>query len=237
VNAHFQNGIAECAIWDLSESARKQLLHARACWPAAVHFALWPYALCNATLLRNSLPVLEDGTSRLKLFSSIRVGCNMKHVHTFACPVFALQNALASGKSLPRWSPRTRLVLNLGPSPNHARNVYLVLNLMTGCVSPQYHCWFDDFFEMTRHGGPDVSNTICWQQLAGLSCAAQLLSDLARPMQFSTVLQTIPLENRPDVLDDFSVPQVDFDVLIDGESFADREYKLPWSESLYLNIE
>jgi hypothetical protein len=30
VNAHFQNGIAERSIGDLSESARKQLLHARA---------------------------------------------------------------------------------------------------------------------------------------------------------------------------------------------------------------
>jgi hypothetical protein len=84
VNAHFQNGIAERAIWDLLESARKQLLHTCARWPAAVHFALWPYALHNATLLHNSLPMLEDGTSRLELFSSIRVGCNMKHVHTFA---------------------------------------------------------------------------------------------------------------------------------------------------------
>jgi len=82
VNAHFQNGIAERCIRDLSESARKQLLHARARWPQAVHFALWPYALRNAALLHNSLPVLEDGTSRLELFSSIHVGSNMKHVHT-----------------------------------------------------------------------------------------------------------------------------------------------------------
>jgi hypothetical protein len=36
-----------------------------------VHFALWPYALCNVNLLHNSLPVLENGTSRLELFSSI----------------------------------------------------------------------------------------------------------------------------------------------------------------------
>jgi hypothetical protein len=71
VNANFQNGIVERAIRDLLESARKQLLHARARWPAAVHFALWPYALRNAALLHNSLPVLEDGTSRLELFSSI----------------------------------------------------------------------------------------------------------------------------------------------------------------------
>jgi len=146
VNAHFQNGIAKHSIHDLSESTRKQLLHARIRWPQAVHFALWPNALRNAALLHNTLPVLEDGTLRLELFSSIHVGSNMKHVHTFGCPVFALQNALASGKSLPRWSPRARLGLNLGLSPTHARNVYLVLNLTTGCVSPQYHCRFNDFF-------------------------------------------------------------------------------------------
>ena len=101
VNAHSQNGITKRSICDLSESACKQLLHARARWPQAVHFALWPYALRNVALLHNTLPVLEDGTSRLELFSSICVGSNMKHVHTFGCPVFVLQNALASGKSLP----------------------------------------------------------------------------------------------------------------------------------------
>jgi hypothetical protein len=71
VNAHFQNGIAERVIRDLADSARKQLLHARSRWPSTVHFALWPYALKNTALLHNSLPVLEDGTSRLELFSSI----------------------------------------------------------------------------------------------------------------------------------------------------------------------
>jgi hypothetical protein len=224
VNAHFQNAIAERLIQDLSERACKQLLHVRACWPAAVHVALWPNALRNAAPLHNSLPVLEDGTSRLELFSSIQLGCNMKHVHTFACPVFALQNAFALGKLLPRWSPRARLGLKVGSSPTHARNVYLVLNLMTGCVSPQYHCRFDDFFERTCHSGPDVSNTICWQQLAGLSRVAQILSDLTRPsMQSSTVSQTIPLKNRPDDLDEFSMPQVDLDVEIDCESLADGE--------------
>ena len=83
-----------------------------------MHFALWPYALRNTTLLHNNLPVLEDGTLRLELFSLIRVGANMKHMHTFGCPVFALQNVLALGKQLPRWLPRARLGLNLGPSPN-----------------------------------------------------------------------------------------------------------------------
>jgi hypothetical protein len=71
LNVHFQNEIAEHTIQDLLERARKQLLHACASWPAAVHFALWPYALCNAALLHNSLPVLKDGKSMLDLFSSI----------------------------------------------------------------------------------------------------------------------------------------------------------------------
>ncbi len=165
-----------------------------------MHFTLWPYALRNAALLHNSLPVLEDGTSRLELFSSIRVGCNMKHVHTFGCPVFALQNALASGNQLPRWSPCAHLRLNLGPSPMHVRNVYLVLNLITGCVSPQYHCCFDNFFKTTCHGGPDVSGTICWQQLVGLDQATTILSKVSAPIQRSVMYpgtpseDTIPLE-------------------------------------------
>ena len=144
VNAHFQNGIAERAIGDLSESARKQLFHARACWPAAVHLALRPYALHSAALLFNALPVLEGGTLRLKQFSSIQVGCNMKHMHTFDCPVFALSSALAAGNSIPKWLPRACIGLNLGLSPMHVWNVYLVLNLHTGLVSPQYHFCFDD---------------------------------------------------------------------------------------------
>ena len=130
--------------------------------------ALWPYALRYVTYLHNTLPVLDDGTSRLETFSSIRVGMKLGHMHTFGCPVFALQNELSSGKTIPHWSPQARLGINLGPSPPHARNVYLILNLHTGCVSPQFHCRFDDFYETVKHGGPDVSVPSIWQQLAGL---------------------------------------------------------------------
>jgi hypothetical protein len=69
VNAHFQNGIAKKAIRDLSEGARKQLLHARQRWPAAILLSLWPYALRNACFLHNTLPTQEDAMSRLEAFS------------------------------------------------------------------------------------------------------------------------------------------------------------------------
>jgi hypothetical protein len=97
----------------------------------------------------------------------------MKHHHAFGCPVFALENDLAAGRPILHWSPHARLGVNLGSSPSHARNVYLVLNLHTGCVSPQYHCRFDNFFETVRHGGPDVSVPLVWQQLSGLTAMAQ----------------------------------------------------------------
>ena len=106
VNAHFQNSRAEKAIRDLSESARKQLLHAQARWPSAIHLSLWPYALRTEVALHNTLPTLEGGTSRLELFSSIRVGIKLRKLHVFGAPVFALSNELASGSSLPKWSPR-----------------------------------------------------------------------------------------------------------------------------------
>jgi hypothetical protein len=57
----------------------------------------------------------------------------------------------------------------------HVRNKYLVLILSTGLVSPQYHCCFDDFFEMMKYGGTDVTVSSTWQQLAGI-CATKAFS-------------------------------------------------------------
>jgi len=86
VNAHFQNGIAERAIRDISESARKKLLHAYPRWPAAVHFALWPYAVWNSVLLHNSLPVLEDKHQGWNCLAQFVLGA--------ICGIFTLSHAL-----------------------------------------------------------------------------------------------------------------------------------------------
>jgi hypothetical protein len=91
-------------------------------------------------------------------------------MHTFGCPVFALQNALAAGHSIPQWNPRARIGLNLGPIPTHARNVHLVLSLTTGLVSPQFHCRFDDFFETCKYGVSHAGTQSTWQYLAGFKC-------------------------------------------------------------------
>ena len=167
VNAHFQNGIAEKAIRDVTEAARKMLLHAKLRWPSAMDLSLWPYAMRYATYITNYTPIC-DGKSRIELFTNSDVGTSLKTFHTFGCPVFALNNELAAGNALPRWSPRARMGLNLGASPNHARNVNLVLNINTGLVSPQFHCKFDDFFETTRFNQAEASTAAPWRRQARL---------------------------------------------------------------------
>ncbi len=73
----------------------------------------------------------------------------------------------------------------------HARNIYLVLNLSTGLVSPQYHCCFGNFFETMKYGRPDVSVSSTWQQLARSGHANKipcqgLLQTLHSPMSTKT---------------------------------------------------
>lgn len=135
VNVQFQNGIAEKKLRDLSEMARKQLLHAKARWSSAIHLCLWSFALRNAAYIQNSMPSAHNnGLSPIEIFSRATVSPNMKRHHTFGCPVFALDNNLQSGKSLPHWNARSRIGINLEHSPGHSSSVPLVLNTTTGIV-------------------------------------------------------------------------------------------------------
>ncbi len=59
INAHFQNGIAEKVICDITEAARKALLHAKVHWPLAVDLSLWPYAMRNAVHIHNTAAVVD----------------------------------------------------------------------------------------------------------------------------------------------------------------------------------
>jgi hypothetical protein len=103
----------------------------------------------------------------------------------------------------------------------HARNVYLVLNLIAGCVSPQYHCCFDIFFETTRHGGPDVSGTICWQQLMGLDRATTILSEVSALIQRSVMYPETPSKDTVP-LKEISVIPPFHEFAVDDQSISDR---------------
>ena len=126
------------------------LLHAKGRWPTAIHLALWPYAMRMAVHVHNNVPNNPDGSSRLEVFAQISGVPKASHYHTFGCPVFALTTEAESGKAK-KWAVRSVLGIYLGPSPQHAGSVSLVLSLTTGNASAQYHVGHDDFFETTRY--------------------------------------------------------------------------------------
>jgi hypothetical protein len=164
VNAHWQNGLAERHIRVHQEMARTMLLHAKRRWPKAVETYLWPYALRMASDILRHTPRF-DGKIPMALFSQANVAPAKRHFHPFASPVYVLDSEMQQGKgySKRKWTERARVGLYLGPSPQHARSVHLVLNLQTGFVSPQFHVSFDDHFETTRGGAADLLPKPLWQ--------------------------------------------------------------------------
>ena len=146
VNAHHQNGKAEKKIRDLQDMARTMLLHAKQRWPSAITANLWPYAVRMAGDVSNMSPD-DNGLSPMDMFTQLTLSPRVKHSHTFGSPVYVLDSRLQSGRSLPKWRTKARIGIYLGTSPRHSRKVALVLNMMTGHVSPQFHVVFDDLFE------------------------------------------------------------------------------------------
>ena len=170
VNAHFQNGIAERRIRDLQERTRTSMLYAMNKWRKMVIINLWPYAMRHANDIANATPRKGQELSPLELFSGVQIAPKLRHFHAFGCPTYVLDNALQSGQGAPKWKERSRLRVYLGPSPNHARSIELVLNPRTGHMSPQFHIKFDDFFETVQAKVTDVDAPDPeWKYLSGFA--------------------------------------------------------------------
>lgn len=122
-----------------------------------------------AVYIYDTVHVLFNGRSNIELWSGVNVRFCMKDTHDFGRPVFALQNDLAVGNTIPKWFLRSCLGLNLGPNPNHTQIVNLVLNLYSGLVSPQLYCCYVDFFEAIQHSHQDTVIQENWKLLADLS--------------------------------------------------------------------
>jgi hypothetical protein len=69
--------------------------------------------------------------------------------YLFGCPVYVLHPTLQDAKRLPKWQKKSWRGIFLGFSPHHSTNVNLVLNPVTGSITPQYHVVFDEKFSTT----------------------------------------------------------------------------------------
>jgi hypothetical protein len=164
--AHHSNGMAERRIRILQELARAQMIHANRRWPQAITAHLWPYALRTANEVLNETPSLQspERYTPMQIFTNTQVNTNSKHWLPFGCPVYVLENSLQSGHGIHhKWKARARVGIYLGRSPQHGRNVALVLSRTTGLVSPQFHVTFDPSFHTVKQDSLDV----LWQIKAG----------------------------------------------------------------------
>ena len=153
VGAHHQNGIAERKIKDVTLISRTILLHAMRYWPEYINIMMWPFAAKCAQERMNTLQMnLNLETPDMQFSGTKAVNVQVKHHHTFGCPVYVLDSRLQSNpKGVPKWEPRSRLGIYVGHSPAHAGSVGLVLNPISGLVSHQYHIVYDDMFSTVTH--------------------------------------------------------------------------------------
>ena len=145
------------------------LLHAQRRWPDAINVHLWPYAIRCANETRNVCPTKSNPLSPLNRFCNSTKKLSYTTQHHFGCPVYVLSKDIQDGKKARKWTDRTRIGVNLGPSPRHASSVSLILNIHTGLVSPQFHCQYDDLFESTTGNQAQFMPKSQWQFLCGFS--------------------------------------------------------------------
>ena len=73
------------------------------------------------------------------------------NAHPWGVPVCVLDPTPQDGFKIPKFNPRARKGIHLGPSPLHASSVGMILNPKTNRISPQFHCICDDYFETVAH--------------------------------------------------------------------------------------
>jgi len=121
---------------------------------------LWPFAVLYAVDIWNHSP---SQTKECPLSaSSTSSSPSLDHFHPFGCPVYILNRSLADGNSIPRWQPRSHLGIYLGRSPNHAKDVSLILDLTTNYISAKYHIIYDNKVETTTNSN---NNNKIWTTL------------------------------------------------------------------------
>jgi hypothetical protein len=80
VNAHFQNGVAERQIRDLSDGARTSLLHAKERWSKTISVHLWPFTVWHRNDFYNSTRKESQKASPIEMFSNMTIRVQIKIV-------------------------------------------------------------------------------------------------------------------------------------------------------------
>ena len=147
--ASHQNGSAERSIKTVVTMARTMLMHAALICPEdTLSTDIWPMAMYYAVWVYNRTPDMQSGLSAIEIWSRSSfepVSETLSKCHVWGCPTYVLEPKLQkTGVKIPKWSPRIQIGFNVGFRNMHSTQVGLILNLLTGSISPQYHAIFDD---------------------------------------------------------------------------------------------
>ena len=149
--APHQNGATERAIKTVVTMARTMLMQAALRFPEDTFSTdLWTMEMYYAVWVYNWTPGMQSGLSAIEIWSrSIfePVSETLSNCNIWGCPTYVLEpNLQKPGVKIPKWNLRSRRGVNMGFNKIHSTKVKLVLNLLTGSISPQFHVVFDDMF-------------------------------------------------------------------------------------------
>jgi hypothetical protein len=148
VGAKHQNGIAKRNIKAIAQWARANMLHVATHWPQHANSKYWLQAVNYAAWVFNRLPNMESGIAPNEIWSGVHSpSSKLSRAHVFGCLVNVLDASLQDGRKIPKWNPHVHLGLFLGFSDLYSSLVPLVLNVVTGHISLQFHVIFDNKFE------------------------------------------------------------------------------------------
>ena len=144
VGAHHQNAVAEQAIGTFVSMTRTMMLQAKIAVAQCISTKLLPMAMKHAQHLLNHLPA-ENTVCPSDLVLETSVPLGPMESSRLGAPCFVLNPKLQICHKILKFEPRTRMALHVGLLPKHASTVPLVLNLLTGNISPQFHVVFNNW--------------------------------------------------------------------------------------------
>ena len=105
----------------------------------AMDYAVWVY---------NRALDIQSGLSNIEIWSRSRfepVSETLSNCHVWSCPTYVLKPKFHKPRvKIPKLAPSSQRGVNMGFRQMHSTQVGLVINLLTGSISPQYHVVFDD---------------------------------------------------------------------------------------------
>ena len=144
-----QNGVAWCAIKPVVTMAKTMFMHSALRFPEdTLSTDNCPMAMDYSVWFYDWIPDMQLGLYTIGIWPRSRfdpVSETLKNCHVWVCPTYVLEPNLQKPEvNIPKWDTISQRGFDIGFRKMHSTQVGLVLNFLTGSISPQYCVVFDD---------------------------------------------------------------------------------------------